>query len=355
MKPASRRFVLFFGMAAVMGQLVACNDDVNNSPDAGATGGKSGTATGGVAPTGGSKAAGGSHATGGSPATGGAAATGGAFATGGSSVMNSTLATGGATPTGGSPATGGSSAAAGSSSTPGGASSHTGGGSSIAGASASGGSTATGGASSTAPGGSATTGGAPVTGGAPATGGAPTTGGINAAGGVLAAGGVPATGGTNAAGGVPATGGASSAPDPIDAIVTAYVGNDPPYDCTLDCIHSSTNTCSQFESTDPAYLSLIECIMPPGGYHYNYPNNTGSCYDYSGTDTAVSCYCGLTDTVTCTTTGGIGTCAAQETAAGMTPGTVLTGFTDTTILAGKANAYVNCLSVNCGCFWGDAP
>jgi hypothetical protein len=26
-------------------------------------------------------------------------------------------------------------------------------------------------------------------------------------------------------------------------------------------------------------------------------------------------------------------------------------FTDTTVQAGKANAYVNCLSTTCGCFW----
>ena len=323
MKPASRKFALFFGMATVVSQLVACNDDVDNSQDAGVTGGKSGTATGGAAHTGGSKAAGGNNATGGGQTTGGAVSTGGALATGGSSALNSTFATGGATPTGGSAAMGGSSAVAGSSTTPGGTTSHSGGGGSIAGASATGGNTAAntgvGGASS-ATGGSASTGGAPATGGIPATGGEPATGGV------------PTTGGTSNAGGA----------SPLDAIVTAYVASNPQYDCTLDCVHQ----CNIFASTDAAYLSLVTCIMPPDGYKVG-----GSCYDYAGTDTAISCYCGLTDAVTCTTTGGIGACAAQETAAGMTPGTVLTGFTDTTFAAGKANAYVNCLSTTCGCFW----
>jgi len=190
----------------------------------------------------------------------------------------------------------------------------------------------------------------PATGGAPGSGGtsattAPATGGVPATGG-NATGGVPVTGGTTsvATGGVPSTGGSST--DPIDAIVTAYVASNPAYDCDLTCIHAAANGCNAFESTSATFLSLVSCIMPPNGYR-----SGGSCYDYAGTNTAVSCYCGNTDSTTCTTTGGIGTCATQETAAGMTPGTVLTGFTDTSTQAGKANSYVNCLSIACGCFY----
>ena len=158
-------------------------------------------------------------------------------------------------------------------------------------------------------------------------------------------GGAPSTtGGTSAATGGTSTGGAST--DPIDAIVTAYVASNPPYDCDLTCVHANASKCNQFESTSATFLSLVACIMPPNGYKVG-----GSCYDAAGTNTAVSCYCGATDTSTCTTTGGIGACATQETAAGMTPGGVLTGFTDTSIQAGKANAFVNCLSTACGCFY----
>jgi hypothetical protein len=186
-------------------------------------------------------------------------------------------------------------------------------------------------------------GGATSTGGTTSTGGNATGGnatGGNATGGNATGG--NATGG-NATGGN-ATGGTSPTnTDPIGAILTAYVSGQPSAD---ECTPACATGCKQFESTNATFLSLLSCIMPTGGYQVN-----GSCYDYAGTNTAVSCYCGLTDTSTCTTTGGIGTCAAQETAAGMTPGTVLTGFTDVTTQAGKANAYVNCLSTTCGCFW----
>jgi hypothetical protein len=170
-------------------------------------------------------------------------------------------------------------------------------------------------------------------GGGDSTGGAPGAGGSTSTGGSIASGGTYSTGGTAG----------STAPDPLSSIILAYTAGNPEDDyCTPSCAQG----CSSFNCTDAACLDLIQCIMPPGGYHVN-----GSCYDEAGTNTSVSCYCGAADSTTCTTVGGIGACYPQETAAGMTPEKVLTGFQDPSIPAGVANGLAQCLSVACGCFW----
>jgi len=165
-----------------------------------------------------------------------------------------------------------------------------------------------------------TTGGAPGTGGATATGGA-------------------ATGGVNATGGTTQI--------TLPSIITAWAPGDA--SCTPACSASCTST---FPCTTAACLNLVQCIMPAGKFSTAF----GSCYDYSGSDTATLCYCGTADSTGCTSTTANtanGACLGLETAAGMAPGIIFTGFTDTGTEAGKANGLVNCLSGNCNCFIHD--
>ena len=173
------------------------------------------------------------------------------------------------------------------------------------------------------------------------------TGGTNATGGTTqATGGTSATGGS-ATGGTSATGGSATggAPtDPVAAIVAAYApGQTGSTNCNPGCAASCE---SSWPCTTSACQAVLQCIMPAN----EFSTAGGSCYDFAGTDTATPCFCGNSTDCSSSATG---VCASQETAGGLTPASVFTMFTSTTIPAGLANGLVNCLSDACNCFPND--